>query len=155
MSRILRNGKWDGIWDNPKYEEMRKKIIDSFTGLIFVEEGHKYYLNGRELTCVSNVTHRFQQHTDWHAKAVEISERDYHNEQSKYYHMTSDEIEQAWTDNSAKACTHGSERHEFGESCYWYMTGQYDKILPAFKDRLTEDGGFEAIYPKEEATVKF
>jgi hypothetical protein len=35
------------------------------------------------------------------------------------------------------------------------MTGQYDKILPDFKDRLTEDGGFVAIHPKEEAVVKF
>jgi hypothetical protein len=35
------------------------------------------------------------------------------------------------------------------------MIGEYDKILPEFKDRLTEDGGFKALYPKEEAVVKF
>ncbi len=155
MSRILYKGKWDGIWDRPKYQEMRQKIIDSFKGLTFIEEGHRYFLGDKEFTCVSNVTHRFQEETDWHAKAIEVSERDYENENSKYYHMTSDEIEKAWKDNSSRACVHGSERHEFGESCYWYMTGQFDKILPAFKDRLTEDGGFLAIHPKEEATVKF
>lgn len=155
MSRILYKGKWDGIWDRPKYQEMRKKITDSFQGLTFVEEGHKYFLGDKEFTCVSNVTHRFQEHFDSHQKAQETFERNYDNESSKYYRMTAKEIEEAWKKNSEQACAHGSERHEFGESCYWYMTGQWDKILPAFKDRLTEDGGFEAIYPKEEATVKF
>lgn len=155
MSKILYKGKWDGIWDRPKYQEMRERIIDSFKGLTFIEEGHRYFLGDKEFTCVSNVTHLFQEHTDWHAKAVEISERDYDNEESKYYRMTAEEIEKAWDENSSRACTHGSERHEFGESCYWYMTGQWDRILPAFKDRLTEDGGFEARFPKEEATVDF
>jgi hypothetical protein len=155
MGKILRNGKWDGIWDRPKYQEMRKKITESFKGLTFVEEGHKYFLGDKEFTCVSNVTHRFQEHFDSHTKAQETFERNFNNERSKYYRMTAAEIEKAWAENSKQACEHGSERHEFGESCYWYMTGQYDRILPAFKDRLTKDGGFEARFPKEEATVKF
>ena len=155
MSRILYKGKWDGIWDRPKYEEMRKKIIESFKGSTFIEEGHKYVLGEKEFTCVSNVTHMFQEHTDWYAKAFETSERHYSEEGSPYYHMTGEQIYESWQKNSKKACEHGSERHEFGESCFWYMTGQWDKILPAFKDRLTQDGGFEARFPKEEATVKF
>lgn len=155
MSRILYKGKWDGIWDRPKYQEMRKKIVESFKGLTFIEEGHKYFLGDKEFTCVSNVTHRFQEHTDWYKKAFETSTNHFDDENSQYYRMTGEEIFKAWKDNSSRACTHGSERHEFGESCYWYMTGQFDKILPAFKDRLTEDGGFLAMHPKEEATVKF
>ena len=155
MSRILYNGKWDGIWDLPKYQEMRDKITESFKGLVFVEEGHRYFLNEKEFTCVSNVTHMFQEHFDAHAKAQETFERNFNNLQSKYYGMTAEEIERSWKENSKQACEHGTERHEFGESCFYYMTKQYDKILPAFKDRLTEDGGFEARYPKEEATVKF
>ena len=43
--------------------------------------------------------------------------------------------------------------HEFGESCFYYMIGQYDKrFFPDFKE-LTPDGGF--MDPKEEAVVKF
>ena len=155
MSLVLYKGKWDGIWDRPKYQEMRKKIVESFKGLTFIEEGHKYFLNGKEMMCVSNVAHMFQEHTDWYKKAFETSANHFDDENSPYYRMTGEEIFKAWKDNSSRACTHGSERHEFGESCYWYMTGQFDKILPAFKDRLTEDGGFLAIHPKEEATVKF
>lgn len=155
MSRILYNGKWDGIWDKPKYQEMGEKIVESFKGLTFVEDGHRYFLGDKEFTCVSNVTHRFQEHFDSHKKAQETYERNYDNENSKYYRMTAEEIEKSWKENSKHACEHGTERHEFGESCFYYMTKQYDKILPAFKDRITKDGGFEALYPKEEATVKF
>ena len=153
--RVLYNGKWDGIWDRPKYQQMREKILDSFKGLVFVEEGHKYYLNGNEITCVSNVTHLFQEHFDAPTKARETFERNFNNPDSKYYRMTAEEIEEAWRLNSKQACEHGTERHEFAESCFYYMTRQYDKILPEFKDRLTEDGGFLAIQPKEEAAVRF
>ena len=57
---LYNDGKWDGIWDLPKYQEMRDKITESFKGLTFVEEGHKYFLNGKEMTCVSNVTHMLE-----------------------------------------------------------------------------------------------
>lgn len=156
MSKILyNNGKWDGLWDLPKYQEIRDKIINSFKDLIFVEEGHKYFLNGKEITCVSNVTHMFQEHFDAPVKARETFERNYDNPESKYYHMTAEEIEIAWKNNSKQACEHGTERHAFSESCFYFMTRQYDKILPEFKDRLREDGGFEALFPKEEAAATF
>lgn len=155
MSKVLYNGKWDGIWDKPKYQEMRDKIVAAFTGLTFLEEGHKYFLNGKELTCVSNVTHMFQEHFDPEVKAQETYERNYNNPDSKYYQMTPEEIKKAWADNSKNACEVGTERHLWGESAFAYMTRQYDKIAPEFKDRLTEDGGFLAIYPKEEAIAQF
>ncbi len=155
MSRTLYNGKWDGIWDLPKYQEMREKIIESFKGLTFVEDGHKYFLNGKELMCVSNVTHMFQEHFDPITKSQETYERNFDNPDSKYYRMTPEEIREAWEANSRQACEVGSERHLWGESAFAYMTKQYDKIAPEFKDRLTEDGGFEAIYPKEIAICKF
>ena len=161
MSRILSNGKWRGIWNKPKYEEYRNRILNSFNELVFDEGPHKYYLNGVEITCVSNVTHLFQEHFDDEGIAQRTYEKHYNNPDSKYYQMTVNEIIESWHDNSKQACEHGTERHEFGESCFYFMTEQYDKILPAFKDRLilpeNNNGvyGFEAIYPKEEATVKF
>ena len=69
--------------------------------------------------------------------------------------MTVDDIIESWKKISNEACTHGTERHEFGESAFYYMIGEYDKILPEFKNRITEDGGFMALHPKEEAIVKF
>lgn len=152
---IYNDGKWDGIWDLPKYQKIREKILDEFKGLTFVEDGHRYFLEGKEMTCVSNVAHIFQEHFDSHQKAIETSERNFDNPDSKYYRMTPQQIEESWNAISNEACSTGSERHEFAESLFYYFTRQYDKILPDFKSRLKEDGGFEAIHPKEIAAAKF
>ena len=57
-------GKWDGIWDQDEFCKIREKITKSFKDLVFDEAPHKYYLNGEEITCVSNVTHLFQEKFD-------------------------------------------------------------------------------------------
>jgi hypothetical protein len=154
--RILYNkDKWLDIYSLPKYETIRQKILNTFNELIFVEDGHKYFLRGKEMECVSNVAHMFQEHIDSYKLATETYERNFNKPASKYYQMTVEQIVECWKKISEDACSHGTETHEFGESAFYYMIGQYDKILPEFKDRLTEDGGFLAIHPKEEAVVKF
>ena len=154
--RVLYNkDKWLDIFNSSKYNEIRNKILNSFKGLEFVEDGHKYFLNGKEMECVSNVAHRFQEHIDQVKLATETFNRNFNKEASKYYHMTVDDILECWNKISNEACTNGTMTHEFGESAFYYMTGQYDKILQNFTERLTEDGGFKAINPKEEAIVKF
>ncbi len=155
MRILYRNKKWEGIWDNPKYQEIRSKILKDFTGLVFIEEGHKYFLNGKPMTCVSDVTHMFKEHFDSKQKAIETSERNWDNPDSKYYRMTPEQILESWKRISKDACEHGTFTHECGESLFYYMTGQLDKVLPEFKDRLTEDGGFRILYPKEDAAAKF
>jgi hypothetical protein len=154
--RILYNkNKWLDIYKDKKYEDIREKILNTFKGLSFIEEGHKYFLNGKEMECVSNVAHRFQEHIDTYKLATETYERNFNKSTSKYYQMTVEQIVDSWKKISDDACTTGTFHHEFGESCFYYMIGEYDKILPDFKDRLTEDGGFKAIYPKEESIVQF
>lgn len=154
--RILYNkDKWLDIYKSSKYEEIRRKILDTFSELVFVEEGHKYFLRGKEMECVSNVAHMFQEHIDTQKLATETYERNFNKPTSKYYQMTVEQIVESWKKISDEACTTGTFHHEFGESAFYYMIGEYEKILPDFKDRLTEDGGFMAIHPKEEAVVKF
>lgn len=154
--RILYNkDKWLDIWDLPRYNKIRKKILSSFNELVFVEEGHRYFVGDKEMVSVSVTTHLFKKHIDSYQLAKETYERNYDRESSKYYRMTIDEIVQQWKEISENSCSHGTEKHEFGESCFYYMTGQYDKILPLYKDRLLEDGGFLAKDEKEEAIVKF
>lgn len=155
MKILYNKDKWLDIYDSPKYQAIRKQILDSFQGLTFVEDGHKYFLKGKEMECVSNVAHMFQEHIDTTKLATETFERNFNKPSSKYYQMTVNEIIESWKKISETSCSHGTSIHEFGESAFYYMIGQYDKILPDFKDRLTEDGGFKAIHPKEEAVVKF
>lgn len=157
--RILRQKKyWIDHAFEEKYEAIREKIRTTFSGLIFKEDTHQYFYNGRELTCVSNVTHQFQEHFDADEKAQGVYERQYNDPTAKYYHMTVEEIKQAWVDNSRNACEFGTEVHEFSENLTYFSLGQFDKITPKFKDRLIEDEngyGFVANNPHEEAAVRY
>jgi hypothetical protein len=91
--RILYNtNKWLDIYNRPKYQEIRDKILTHFNGLTFIEEGHKYFLNGKEMECVSNVAHMFQEHIDTLKLATETHERNFNNASSKYYQMTVEQI---------------------------------------------------------------
>jgi hypothetical protein len=69
--------------------------------------------------------------------------------------MTAEEIEKSWRKNANNATTRGTIAHEFGESCKYYFTGEYDKILPDYKCRLTDDGKFIAKDGFEAAIAKF
>ena len=156
--KIYQKKVWLEEYNKEPYKSIRQKVLDTFKDLVFIEDGHKYFLGDRELMCVSNMTHQFQEHFDPDVQAPLTYERNYDNPESKYYHMTVDEIKKAWEKNSKHACQHGTERHEFSESIFHFMVGEYDRILPEFKDRLMkdEDGRdyFLAVKAKEIAAGK-
>ena len=151
---ILKRGKWKNISNLDKYQQMRDLIKRSNQGLVFVNEGHRYYYNGKQLESVSNITHLFTPKFDAAAKSQEMYEKYYNDPTSKYYQMTQQQILEQWTVIKDTACYNGTNVHEFGESCFYFMTYQDDKILPNFKDRLNGDE-FNSINEKEDAVVKF
>ena len=157
---ILKQKKyWLEHYHDEKYEAIRQNILQSFKDLVFDELPHKYYLNGVELDCVSNITHLFKPHFDTDRMARETFERNFNNENSKYYRMTVQQIKESWKKTSDDACELGSARHNFGESVFWWMVGEYDKIVPEFLDRFTVNENGDRIctpqFPKEEAIVRF
>lgn len=157
--KLYNKDKYIDFINDKKYQDIRNKILDAFKDLEFEEGPHKYYINGKEITCVSNVTHMYQEHFDADAVAQKTFERNYNNPDNKYYQMTPDEIKKQWKNISGFACAHGTERHEWGESCFYFMCGWYDRILPEFKNRLHQDENgdyyFEAKFAKEVAVAKF
>lgn len=158
--KILKQKKyWVEHFNDKKYVEIREKVVDSFQDLIFEEEPHKYFLHGKEIMCVSNVVHMFQPHFDVDIMAQRTYERNYNNERSKYYRMTPEMIKEVWAKISNDACSHGTERHEFAESVFYFMTNQLDKILDQFQDRLSYDEHNQPVFlakdPKEIAAATF
>ena len=158
--KILKQKKyWLEHYNDEKYRNIRENIINSFKDLEFDPEPHKYYLYGKEIECVSNVTHLFKPHFDTESMAYSTYERNYENPESKYYHMTPDMIKEEWKRISSEACSTGTDRHNFGESVFWWMVGEYDKIVPEFIDRfkIDENGEryVEAMFPKEEAILSY
>ena len=157
--RLYNKDKWLDIINDTKYQKIRDKIQETFKDIVFYEDEHRYFVGDRELTCVSNVTHAFQEHFDTNTVAEATYNRHFNNPDSKYYQMTVDEIKAEWKRISDTACETGTDRHNFGESCLHFMMGDYDGIVSDFKDRLHKDENgdyyMESIYPKEDAVVRF
>lgn len=146
--------KWKDLYDMPKLVEIRKKILDNFNNkLVFVEGTHQYFLGDVEYECVSNITHRFQSFD--REKQLDIcAEKAKKFPDYKYYGMTREEISEQWNQHSSVACDAGTETHEFGESMFYYMIGEDDKILPSAKNKF-KNGKPAPSTPKEEQVVKF
>lgn len=156
--RIYQRQVWLDEYNKPIYKEIRDKVLDAFKDLVFIEEGHKYFVGDRSLTSVTTLIGNFEPHFDADAQAPRTMAKYFDDETSIYYQKTVDEIKEMWKANNKRATTHGSERHEFAESVFHFMTHNYDAILPAFKDRLMQDENgvdyFLAINAKEIAVSK-
>ena len=159
MELRLYNGKWDGIWDKPKYQRIRKKIWKAFEGIEFVEDTHQYFYQGKELIPTSNICHLFRHPFDEDYMAESCAIKYSGLEGHKYYGMTKEEIIDSWHQNSKRATDHGTLMHLFGENCAYFMMRQYDRLTDDFKARIVkDDDGREYVVPKEpkeEAIVHF
>ena len=148
--------KWDKYYHLPEIEEIREKIVDTYTNkLLFFEIPHEYYLDGVQYMCVSDVTHKYKPTTS--EQMAERCVAKWQREMDpnyKYYGMSKDEILALWKVKSDYACEFGTDVHAFGESMFYYMTDQPDKILDECKDKFI-DGRPHPTNPHEEAVVKF
>ena len=148
--------KWDEYYHLPEIETIRQKILDTYTNkLVFLEGPHEYYLDGVQYMCVSDVTHKYKPTTS--EQMAEGCVRKWQRDQDpsyKYYGMTKEEILALWGKISGEACEFGTNVHAFGESMFYFMTEQYDKILPECKSQF-ETGRPVPLNPHEEAVVKF
>ena len=154
--KIKQGGKWEKYYNLPEIQNVRKQIIENYTDkLIFVEGPHEYYLDGKKYVSVSEVTHKFKP-IDSEQMAENCVNR-WKTEQDtsyKYYGMSKEEILAQWKIKSDAACEFGTNVHAFGESMFYYMTGQYNKILEECADYFDENGP-HPTNPQEEAIVKF
>jgi hypothetical protein len=128
--------------------KIRNKILKEFSDLEFIEDGHKYFLNGQQLPSVSEVTHRFSQYPfDSENQAIKYAEK--HGETPQYWL-------DKWKFNSLKATRSGTLTHEFMEGLGWLRNG-HPELMPksaAFKYEK-EKNWLIPTRPKEEAGLKF
>lgn len=139
MSHIIVKGEPKEVTD------IRNKILETFNELKFVEEGHKYYLRGEELTSVSHVTHQFEPFCDWEKVAENYAKK--HGETKEYW-------QEQWRYNSLKATIRGTLTHEYGESIAWIRSGHPEFICKSCECKYV-DNWLVPTHPKEEAILKF
>ena len=149
-------GKWEKYYDLPEIQEIRNKIIETYTNkLVFYEIPHEYYLDGVQYISVSDVTHRYKPTTS--EQMAENCVKKWQKEQDpsyKYYGMSKEQILAQWKVKSDRACDFGTDVHAFGESMFYYMIGEPERILEECKEQFTENGP-QPSNPQEEAIVKF
>ncbi len=127
--------------------EIRRHILESFQGLEFQEEGHKYFLHGEPMPSVSKVIEGFVPQTDWDTVA-------------ENYAIKNGETAQYWLDkwkfNNLKATTSGTLAHEFGESLGWVRNGHPELITESCRPKYIRDRNWLIpTRPKEEAILRF
>lgn len=127
--------------------EIRKKILSAFDGLEFIDEGHKYYLNGIELTSVSNIAAMFESEFNTEEKAIAYAEKN--GETPEYW------IDK-WKFTNLKATVTGSQVHSYGESLAWLHMGHPENITDDNKYKYIKDKNWLIpTRPKEESALKF
>ena len=127
--------------------EIRNKILTEFKDLQFIEEGHKYILNGTQLPSVSEVTHKFQKQEDFNLVAERYAEK---NGETAQYWLDK------WKFKNLKATTTGTLTHEFGESLGWMLNGHPELITESCKTKYIADKNWLIpTRPKEESVLKF
>lgn len=153
---MINRGKWSKYYDLPEIQEIRERIVETYTNkLIFLEGPHEYYLDGVQYMCVSDVTHKYKPVTG--EQMAENCVKKWQKDQDpsyKYYGLTKEEILAQWAVKSGHACEFGTEVHAFGESMFYYMIGEPEKILPECADKF-RDGIPHPTSLHEEAVVKF
>jgi len=128
--------------------EIRNKILKEFKDLEFIEEGHKYFLNGVQLPSVSEVTHKFCQYPfDTEAQAIVYAEK--HGETPQHW------IDK-WKYTNLVATTTGTLVHEYGEGLGWLRNGHPEFLPESCKPKYVKDKGWLIpTRPKENAILKF
>lgn len=153
---MVDRGKWEKYFDLPEIQEIRESIVSNYSNkLVFLEGPHEYYLDGEKYVSVSEVTHRYKptEREQMAENCVRKWQRDM-DPSYKYYGMSKEEILSAWDEKSGAACDFGTEVHAFGESMYYYMTGETDKILPECSHKFIDNRPVPSN-PQESAIVKF
>ena len=127
--------------------QIRNKILNEFKDLQFIEDGHKYYLNGIQLPSVSEVTHKFKIEEDFNIIAERYAEK--HGETPQYWL-------DKWKFNNLRATTSGTLVHSYGESLGWLRNGHPELITEENKCKYIKDKNWLIpTRPKEEAVLKF
>lgn len=136
------------IWNKDEPIEVttiRNKILDNFNELIFIEDGHKYFLRNEELMSVSHFTHQYKPPFDTNTVAENYAKK--HGFTKEYW------IEK-WHYNNIRATTSGTLTHEFGESMFYFRLGHKEFVLDSCKRKMAENY-LLPTHGKEEAIVKF
>lgn len=139
---------------NPEPQEvtkMREHILNSFSNLEFIEEGHKYYLHNEdgtttEMTSVSHICHKFEPIVDWDEKAASVALKE---------GVDIEIIKRRWKENNITSTSNGTLTHLFAEAYMWFFMGKPEMMPEIIRQMQYEDGFLIPYGEKQKAVVSF
>lgn len=132
--------------------EMREHILNAFSNLEFIEEGHIYNLHNADGTVIeripsaSTIIHRFEPPRDWDVIAE--------NYAVKWGRDVKD-VKRQWHENNIKATNNGSSVHLYAENLQRFITNlKEEEICEVIKPQY-EDGYLIPYGPKQDAALEY
>lgn len=130
-----------------KVSNCRNLILEKFGDIEFLEEGHKYTIDGVEYTAVSNIIKKYEPEVDWDQKAADYALK---------WGKKKEDVQKEWKLNNLKSTISGTRTHEFGESYTNLLCGHPELICEQNKPQYIEEyNTMVSTYPKEDAVKKF
>ena len=130
-----------------KVSNCRNLILERFGDIEFLEEGHKYTIDGVEYTSVSNIIKKYEPEVDWDQKAADYALK---------WGKKKEDVQKEWKLNNLKSTISGTRTHAFGESYTNLLCGHPELICEQNKPQyIKEYNTMVATYPKEDAVKKF
>lgn len=130
-----------------RVKECRDLVIDKFSDIEFIEEGHIYKIDETEYTSVSNIIKKYEPEVDWDQKAADYARK---------WGKKKEDVQKEWKLNNLKSTISGTRTHSFGESFTNLLCGHPELICEQNKPQyIKEFNTMVSTYPKEDAVKKF
>ena len=130
-----------------RIKECRDLVIDKFSDIEFIEEGHIYKIDETEYTSVSNIIKKYEPEVDWDQKAADYARK---------WGKKKEDVQKEWKLNNLKSTISGTRTHSFGESYTNLLCGHPELICEQNKPHYIEEfNTMGSTYPKEDAIKKF
>ena len=126
-----------------RIKECRDLVIDKFSDIEFIEEGHIYKIDEIEYTSVSNIIKKYEPEVDWDQKAADYARK---------WGKKKEDVQKEWKLNNLKSTISGTRTHSFGESYTNLLCGHPELICEQNKPQYIEEfNTMVSTYPKEDA----
>lgn len=130
-----------------KVTSCRNLVLEKFSDIKFLEEGHQYFIGEQEYIPVSHIIKEYEPIVDWDQKAADYAAK---------WHKKKEDVQRDWKLNNLKSTISGTRTHCFGESYTNLLIGHPELIceqnIPQY---IKEYNTMVPTYPKEDAVVKF
>lgn len=115
------------------------ELFYKFNDIKYHDEPHKYYIGDEQLTSVTTVIHKYDEHFD---------EEYWSKYKANEYGVPQDDVKYAWRFINERATTKGSAIHDYLENLF------LNKVFPYPKDLIHKKFGYDPVWDEYVQTKK-